>query len=70
MPGSLTAARTHGLEHALLSAGEVLDRFPDIRPPADHLHFFEERGGFVVPEDAILAHVGAAREGGRHDPDR
>lgn len=64
VPGSLTAARTHGLEHALLSAGEVLDRFPDIRPPADHLHFFEERGGFVVPEDAILAHVGAARKVG------
>ncbi|MGI9244233.1 MAG: N-methyl-L-tryptophan oxidase [Verrucomicrobiales bacterium] len=62
--GSLEAARMHGLEHSLLSLGEVLEHFPDISPPPGHLHFYEALGGFLVPERAVLAHADAARRSG------
>ena len=64
VPGSLKAAQTHGLDHALLSADEVRSRFPDIRPPAGHLHFYEALGGFLVPEESIRTHAEAARQAG------
>ena len=64
VPGSLKAARMHGLDHSLLSAEEVIARFPDIQPPADHLHFYEACGGFLVPERAVLAHADAAHQAG------
>lgn len=61
VPGSLRAAREHGLEYALLSGDEIRERFPAICPDLGHAGFLEARGGFLVPEAAVAAHAAAAR---------
>ena len=62
--GSRRAAVEHGLEHTMLGSDEIAERYPAIRPPSDHVAFFERRGGFVVPERAVAAHATAARRAG------
>ena len=63
VPGSLQAAREHQLEHVLAPATDFAQRFPALHPPREHLGFYEELGGFLVPEKAVTAHLHAA---GRH----
>ena len=64
VPGSLKAALEHDLEHTTLSPEEVTAKHPIFRPPANHVAFHEKRGGFLVPESAIRAHVKAAQQAG------
>lgn len=70
LEGSVATARTWGLDHEVLDAGEVTRRFPALRPPADALSLFEPQAGVVSPEAAVTAHLRAAAGAGaelRHD---
>ena len=64
VPGSLLAAREHGIDHALLSADEIRARYPVMSPPPGQVGFYENRCGFLVPEKAVRAHADAARSHG------
>jgi len=64
VPGSLRAAKEHGLEHSILSADEISARFPLLKPNPEHAGFCEDLGGFLVPELAVSAHAdGAVAQG-------
>ncbi len=63
--GVLGAARTHGLDAVeSLTAEEVEARFPAFCVPEGMVGALEPRGGYLVPEDCVLAHCDAARADG------
>lgn len=62
--GSRAAAVQHGLEHEVLDATGVRERFPTMNP-ADHvLALYEQNAGYVRPEETTIANAEvAARKG-------
>jgi sarcosine oxidase len=58
--GSLASCREHDLRHEVLSAAEVMRRFPGYSLPADYEAVFQGDGGFVASERAIVAAVNLA----------
>ncbi len=62
--GALASARTHGLGHELLDAGEVRQRFPAFTPADGEVALYEEVAGLVRPEAAIGAYLRLARGAG------
>ena len=64
--GSLESCRRHGLDHQVLSAREVNQRWPAFRLPEGMSAVFQPDGGFLLPEECIVAHVEmASRLGAR-----
>ncbi len=59
--GALASARLHHLEHEVLTAAQICDRFPAYRLPAAHRAVYQPDGGFIASERAIVAHVRAAQ---------
>ncbi len=59
--GALRSARQHGLAHEVLDGAAVAARFPAYALPAAHRLVFQPEGGFVLSEQAIVAHVEAAQ---------
>ena len=67
--GALLSARTHGLQHELMNAGELKRRYPELRPDAETVAVWEPRAGVLFPEDCVAAHLEqAARAGARLEP--
>ncbi len=62
--GTLAAARTHELPHAVLAAPEFMRRFPAFRIPADCVGVVQPDGGVLAAEAAILAQLGLAQAAG------
>ena len=62
--GSLRSCEEHGIDHEVLSASEVNERFPGYDLPDDHRAVYQPDGGFLVPEQCIVAHVEAAQAEG------
>ena len=62
--GTLASARTHHLQHELLSAEEVRRRFPAIDPRDDMVAVWEPRAGVVFPERCVQAHLHFAQQSG------
>lgn len=62
--GSLQSCEVHGVDHEVLSAADVNDRFPGYELPHDHSAVYQPDSGFLVPEQCIIAHVEAAQENG------
>lgn len=62
--GSLRSCQEHGLEHERLTGGIVNDRFPGYQLPEDYEAVYQPDGGFLVPEQCIVAHVNAAHAAG------
>ena len=58
--GSVECAEEHGLPYELLDAGEIKDRFPPFSPDPETVALYEERAGFVRPEETVKAHLGRA----------
>ena len=52
---SLESCRLHGLPHELLTASEVASRYPGYALPANYRALYQEEGGFVASERAIVA---------------
>lgn len=61
VPGSMRAAREHGLPHQLEGGAAIRERYPTFVPGEGQLGFFEENAGFLVPEIAVAAHADGAR---------
>lgn len=62
--GALTSCREHDLEHEVLDATTVNERFPGYSLPEDFRAVYQPDGGFLVPEECITAHVQRALENG------
>ncbi|ADQ67138.1 N-methyltryptophan oxidase [Halogeometricum borinquense DSM 11551] len=62
--GSRRSCEAHDIDHELLSAAEVNDRFPGYDLPEDHRAVYQPDGGFLVPEQCIIAHTEAAQAAG------
>ena len=58
--GTLAASREHGLPHEILSAQELMTRYPVFRVPEDYVAVVQPDGGFVEAEAGIAAHLQAA----------
>ena len=52
---SLESCRLHGIPHELLAASEVAARYPGYALPADYMALYQQDGGFVASERAIVA---------------
>ena len=58
--GSLRSCNEWHLRHELLDHNDVARRFPAYQLPAGHVAVYQPDGGFVMSEQAIIAHVMAA----------
>jgi len=62
--GSRTAAELHGLDHEILDADEIRERFPTMDPADDAVAVYESNAGYVRPEETTIANAEvAARKG-------
>ncbi|WP_300246858.1 N-methyl-L-tryptophan oxidase [Pseudomonas sp.] len=60
---SIALARRYGIEHEVLDAADIRQRFPQFAPLADSARgYFEPGGGFVRPERCIDAQLTRARQ--------
>lgn len=62
--GTLESCLLHGLEHELLTAAEVVRRFPAISLPAHYAAIWEPQGGFLHADLANAVHLRLARQAG------
>jgi sarcosine oxidase len=58
--GSVESAVEYGLPYELLDAGEIKARFPPFSPDPETVALYEERAGFVRPEESVKAHLDRA----------
>lgn len=59
--GSLRSCEIHDLPHAVLTGGEVNRRFPGYNLPSNLMALHQPKGGFLLSERCIVAHVVAAQ---------
>ena len=62
--GALASARIHGLEHELLTAADVRERYPVFHPPDAFAALWEPRAGVLFPEACIATHLELAATNG------
>jgi sarcosine oxidase len=62
--GSVASADEHDLPYELLDVGEMRRRFPAYAPGPDTVALYEERAGFVRPEETVKAHLDLAGSSG------
>lgn len=55
--GSLVSCQQFDLPHEVLTSAELTARYPGYRLPPEHLALFQPRGGYLLPEQCISAHV-------------
>src|SRR5262245_10292303 len=58
---TIAAATRFGIEHEVLTAGEVAKRFPQFRLDGDETCYYEPGAGFLRPEACIAAQLDQAR---------
>ncbi len=58
--GSVASADEHGLPYEMLDAGEIRRRFPAYAPEPQTVALYEQRAGFVRPEETVRAHLDRA----------
>src|SRR5687767_5630297 len=61
---SLASCRRFDLDHEVLTSAELTARYPGYRLPPEHMALFQPRGGFLLPERCISAHVEGALAAG------
>jgi sarcosine oxidase len=59
--GSLASCKLHNLPHEVLTAAELHRRFPGYRYPRQLTAVYQQDGGFVLSERAILAYITVAQ---------
>ena len=62
--GSLESCQQWDLPYEVLTSAELARRYPGYQLPGDHLALFQPRGGFLLPEQCISAHVNGALAAG------
>jgi sarcosine oxidase len=64
VPGVLRAAAKHNLPVESLSPNDIERRWPGLRAPEELVGVFEPRGGYLLVEDCVRAHLLAAEKAG------
>jgi len=62
--GTLASSRLHELPHQVLTAAEVMRRYPAFRLPADFVGVLQSDGGYLEAEAAVQTHLALARVAG------
>ncbi|MFB6304128.1 MAG: N-methyl-L-tryptophan oxidase [Haloferacaceae archaeon] len=62
--GSKRACEVHDIPHEDVSGAELNARFPGFDLPPDHRAVYQPDGGFLHPEQCVVAHVEAAHDHG------
>jgi sarcosine oxidase len=62
--GSLRSAEEHGLPYEMLDAAGIRRRFPAYAPAPGTVALYEEKAGFVRPEETVKAHLDRASSSG------
>lgn len=62
--GARESCEEHDIDHEVLSSAELNERFPGYDVPDDYRAIFQPQGGFLVPENCIVAHVEGAQDRG------
>ena len=62
--GARRSAEEHRLAHELLSAAQIRQRFPALRPSDEMMAVWEPRAGILFPEACIETHLELARRHG------
>ncbi|WP_101296906.1 N-methyl-L-tryptophan oxidase [Halegenticoccus soli] len=62
--GSRRSCEEYDIPHEVLTSGELTERFPGYRLPDEYVALYQPDGGFLVPEQCIVAHVEAAHAEG------
>ncbi|HSM32476.1 MAG TPA: N-methyl-L-tryptophan oxidase [Anaerolineae bacterium] len=62
--GALASARAHDLEHEVLDADALVERYPGFRLPDGLVAIYQPDGGFVLSERAIAAYARLALDAG------
>jgi len=62
--GTLGCAQIHGLRHEVLSASELMRRFPAFNVPPDYVAIVQPDGGILAAEAAIAAQLALATAAG------
>ncbi len=62
--GSVQSAEEHGLPYEMLDAAEIRRSFPAYAPGPETVALYEEKAGFVRPEETVKAHLDQASSSG------
>ncbi len=62
--GCLKSARTYGLAHELFDLHQMKQRYPQFVLADNEVAFYEERAGYLRPEECIRQHLGCASRRG------
>ena len=62
--GSVRSAEEHGLPYEMLDAAEIRRTFPAYAPGPETIALYEEKAGFVRPEETVKAHLDQASSSG------
>jgi sarcosine oxidase len=62
--GCLRSATTHGLGHELFDVNQMRRRFPQFVLADDEVGFYEEKAGYLKPEECIRQHLRCASKRG------
>lgn len=62
--GALESARTHSIDHEILSSLELKERYPAFSPNPSWLALVEKRAGFLKPERCVSAMLTRAQRAG------
>ena len=62
--GCLKSAKAHGLQHDLFDASETKRRFPQFQLKQNEVAFYEDRAGYLNPEECITAYLHCAGKRG------
>jgi sarcosine oxidase len=62
--GCLKSAERYGLEHDLFDANEMKRRFPQFALAEDEVAFYEQKAGYLRPEECIRQHLRLASKRG------
>lgn len=62
--GALASAREHDIEHELISADELRQRYPVLVPGRDMVGVLEKRAGVLYPEQCIQSQLRLAMDAG------
>ncbi|SAK90020.1 FAD dependent oxidoreductase [Caballeronia calidae] len=57
---TIANARRHGIEHEVLSASEISDRFPQFQTRGDETGYFEHDAGVLIPEACVETQIALA----------
>jgi len=60
--GGIAAAQAYGIPHSLFAPAEIRLRFPAITPLENDVAVYEERAGYLFPEECIRAHLKVAAQ--------